>query len=93
MQIPNINTFNFVRRVLEDRRTPILHALLAAKVSLETLVAVRLWKRERKRLERHDVALMRNCYIFYHFMRKNVRIMLYFVAAVFTIRIYFFCGF
>ena len=32
MQIPNINTFNFVRRVLEDRRTPILHALLAAKV-------------------------------------------------------------
>ena len=40
------------------------------KFSPETLVAVRLWKRERKRLERHDVALMRNCYIFYHFMRK-----------------------
>ena len=59
----------------------------------QTLVAARLWERERKRLERHDVPLMRNCYIFYHFMRKNVRIMLYFVASVFVILIYFFCGF
>ena len=50
--------------MLEDRGTPILHAMLAAIVFPETLVAVRLWERERKRRERHDVALMRNCYIF-----------------------------
>ena len=80
-----------MRGILEDRGTTILHALLAARPSRETLVAVRIWERERKRRERHytDEKLLH----FLPFYEEKVRIMLYFVAAVFVILIYFFCGF